>query len=31
MSDPNQGHARVYIALGIVWLAILFLIFWVLI
>jgi hypothetical protein len=31
MSDPNEGHAVVYIVLGIVWLIILWLIFWVLI
>jgi hypothetical protein len=30
MSDPNEGHARVYIALGVVWLLILFFLFWVL-
>jgi hypothetical protein len=31
MSDPNEGHAVVYVVLGIVWLLILFFLFWVLI
>jgi hypothetical protein len=29
MNDPNEAHAAVYVILGLVWLAILFLIFWV--
>jgi hypothetical protein len=30
MRDPNEAHAAVYVILGLVWLAILFLVFWVL-
>jgi hypothetical protein len=30
MRDPNEAHAMVYVILGLVWLAILFFLFWVL-